>query len=345
MAGCGGEVLHDEEVARIARISDDLQFEIEPFFDIVGNAAVAFAGALESEVAQVLVLRAEPGGQRKRRQEHVAGQLEMIHLVENFHGGINGVRHIVEETVHLILRFKIKIGAGKPEAVFLLDEAVGVHTEQHIVRAPVFFFEVVGVVGANDFDVVLGSQLQQVLVHIFLADAQSVNVFHIAVALDFDVEILPHEVNPPAQQRLCFIQFSMQNGLWNFGADATTGGDESLVVLHQQLLVNAGVLAVKPLDETERTELREVLVARAVLGQQQLVVPHVFFVFAAQKLLFVAVFDEIKLAAHDGFEAAFVGFGHKFESAEHVAVVGEGYAALAIVFGLVHHGGDVGGAV
>jgi hypothetical protein len=153
----------------------------------------------------------------------------MIHLVENFHGGINGVRHVVEEFGHLPLRLKIEIGAGKPEAVFLLDEAVGVHTEQDVVRAPVLFFEVVGVVGAMTLTLYFFCQLQQVLVHIFLADAQSVNVFHIAVALDFDVEILAQKVDPPAQfQRLCFIQFAVQNGLRNFGADAATGGNESL---------------------------------------------------------------------------------------------------------------------
>ena len=57
--------------------------------------------------------------------------------------------------------------------------------------------------------------------------------------------------------------------------------------------------------------------------------------------LLVAVFHQVERAADDRLEAPVFGFGDKFERAEHIAVVGQGYALLPVSGGFVHHRSDV----
>ena len=114
--------------------------------------------------------------------------------------------------------------------------------------------------------------------------------------------------------------------------------------LHQ-LLVDARKLGVHALDVAQRAQLGQVLVAGLVFGQQQLVVAGVALALLAAKGFFVAVFHQIKLAAHNGLHVVLVGLGHEVERPEHVAVVGEGHGGHPVGLGLFHQGADAGLAV
>ena len=165
------------------------------------------------------------------------------------------------------------------------------------------------------------------------------------MALKFDVEIVAEQVEPPLEQFFGLLILPMHEGLRNFCADAATRRDQSLVIFYDQFLVDARILAVLPLDESERTQFREVLVAGLIFGQHELVVAHVLFALRPRKTLPVPVFHQIKLAPDDGFDVALVGLGHELESPEHIPVVGQRNALLTVGFGLVHHVGNVGRAV
>jgi hypothetical protein len=57
------------------------------------------------------------------------------------------------------------------------------------------------------------------------------------------------------------------------------------------------------------------------------------------------VFDQIKFTTDDGLQAPLVRFVDKLEGPEHVSVVGQGDALLAVAQRLVHHLRDVRSAV
>ena len=220
----------------------------------------------------------------------------------------------------------------------------GVHAQQQVVGRVVFLVDVVRVVGADDFDVVLVCQAQQHLVHIFLAFAGAVEI-HQAVALNFDVVVLAEHIEPPLQLFLGFGFRFEENGLRNLGPDAAAGGNQALVVALQQLAVNAREFGVHALNKAQRAELAQVVVAGLVLGQQQLVVAHVALPFLAAEGLLVTVLHQVKLAAHNGLHVVLIGLGHEVERPKHVAVVGESHRGHAIGLRLLHQLADAGLAV
>ena len=183
------------------------------------------------------------------------------------------------------------------------------------------------------------------LIDVLLADAQAVDVFHAAVALQLDVEVFAEELQPPAELLFGILRLAAQQGLGYFCADTATGGNEAFVVLQEQLFIDAGEFAVQAFDIAQGTELREVLIATLVFGQQQLVVAHVLLALSAGEGLPMAVFHQIEFTADDGLEVAFFGLAYKLESPEHIAVVGQGHAFLAVPGGFVHHRADVRSAI
>ena len=109
--------------------------------------------------------------------------------------------------------------------------------------------------------------------------------------------------------------------------------------------VDARKFGVHALDEAHRAELAQVVIAGLVLGQQQLMVALVALPFFFAERLFVTVFHQIELAAHDGLHVVLVGLGHEVERAEHIAVVGEGHGGHAVLLRLLHQGRNAGLAV
>ena len=63
-------------------------------------------------------------------------------------------------------------------------------------------------------------------------------------------------------------------------------------------------------------------------------VPNVFLLF--RKLLDGVIFDHIKFAAHNGFDALLGGLGHKLEYAKHIAVVGNSHGGQIVLFSLLN---------
>ena len=165
------------------------------------------------------------------------------------------------------------------------------------------------------------------------------------MALQFDVEIFPKEVEPPAEFLLRLFFFTVQYGLRYLRSDAAAGGYQPLVMFFDQLLIDAWEFGVQALDKTQGTELGQVLIPFLVFGQQQLVVAIIFFTLSAGKRFLVPVVHQVKFTANNGFEVAAFGLRHKLKSAEHITVVGQGDAFLPIAGSLVHHSADLCGSV
>ena len=247
---------------------------------------------------------------------------------------------VKEEAVHLFLGLEVEIGAGKLEAVPVVEVGTRVDAEQDIVGQGIFFLNVVGVVGADDLEPVFFGELKQGLVDVFLAFSGAVDIFQSAVPLQFDIKILAEELYPPAELGFGFFQAAVEDGLRDFSTDTTTGGDEAFVVFFEELLVYARELAVEAFYEAQGAELGQVLVARLVFGEQELVVADVLFAFRPGEDLFMAVGHEVELTPDNRLELPLFGFRHKLEGTEHVAMVGQGDAFLAVAHRLVHHFGD-----
>ena len=112
LAGGGGEVLHNEEVAGVAGAFDGLEFEIDALTDFVGDLGVAPFGAFVGQVPQVgvfptfasvgRVLRVHEFVRNlEGRQQHVALQLVAFARVCNGLGGLKRLGQIRKEFPHL----------------------------------------------------------------------------------------------------------------------------------------------------------------------------------------------------------------------------------------------------
>ena len=129
------------------------------------------------------------------------------------------------------------------------------------------------------------------------------------------------------------------NILGDFPRQACAGADETLVVLFQELVVDAGAV-VEALDVPERDQFHEVVVACLVLGQEnEVVVPLVLRVFE----LVVVMSGYVHFAAENGLYPRML-LGHVVEllHAVHVAVVGDGETRHAQLLGPLEKLFDVG---
>ena len=57
------------------------------------------------------------------------------------------------------------------------------------------------------------------------------------------------------------------------------------------------------------------------------------------------VLDQVEFAAYECFEVSLFGLGYKLKGTEHISVVGDRDPLLTIGYRLIHHCGDMGGAI
>ena len=252
---------------------------------------------------------------------------------------------VVEQVVlHLALLREQRVVVGAHVADGHAVLLAGIHAQQQVVGRVVGLVHVVRVIGAYHLHVVLLGQAQQHLVHVLLAFAGAVEV-HEPVPLNLHVEIVAKQIQPPLQLFLGRRLALEQDGLRNLGPDAATGGNQALMIPLNQLLVHARKLGVHALDETQRAQLGQVLVAGLVLGQQQLVVAVVLLAALAAEGFLVPVLHQVELAAHYRLDVVLISLSHKVERPEHVAVVGEGHGGHTVGLGLFHQRRNAGLAV
>ena len=147
-----------------------------------------------------------------------------------------------------------------------------------------------------------------------------------AVVLDLEEEVLAAEdLEVFAHERVGALHIVLQDGARNLAGDAGREADDALVVLAQEVLVDAR-LVVHALDVGQRDELDEVAVARLVLREQDQVVVADAIDLA---VLLARAGGYVDLAADDGLHALLLRLFVEVDDAVHGAVVGDGDAVHA----------------
>jgi hypothetical protein len=92
------------------------------------------------------------------------------------------------------------------------------------------------------------------------------------------------------------------------------------------------------------------MISGGIFSKQQLV--KALIALIARKLLFVAVFNQIKLATNNRLynrrltlDVVFISFGHEFKNAKHITVIGKGNGGHFVIHSLFKHLANLGCAI
>ena len=289
-------------------------------------------GSIVRQVAQVVVLIGEPFGNFEAGQQNVAFQGELLGLLYDLEGVGDGLGQVVKQGLHFVFRLEVVLVVGEAEAVAAAAalrhrQAVAVlDAQQGVVGAGVFFIQVIGTVGGNHLHAVLLGKAQHNFVDAVL--------FGQAVALQFHVEVIAKGIDPPLKGFFSLVLAHVEDQVGNFTGQTAGGGDQILSILLNEFFVDPRIAAVGTFDVAPRAELRQVMVARLVFGQQQLdgaVVTEVFGEF-----LLMAVGHHIHVAADNHPQALPPSLGHRLEGSEQATKIGHRHGGHILCFG----GGD-----
>jgi hypothetical protein len=309
------EVPDDEEVAREPHLLDDRQLGGQPgpvLIDVELAAArrqvrEALLEAAPGDVADVAVEGVTLGHAVLGQEGLAEVELDLAPLGDR-DGALERLGHAHEVLVHLARRLQ-EVAVDRVLHPLLVGEALaGLDRHQHLVGGGVGAVDVVAVVGGDQRDVELGPHLDQRLVELLLLGRLGRHQLEEEVALAEDVLVL-------AGHRLGLGDAALGQGLRHLAAQARAHRDDALVALAQERLVDARVV-VEALEVPHRVEVREVLVAGLVLGQQHQVV------VAAVGAVAQVGGGDVGLAAEDHLDVVGLGLGVQVDRPEHVAVVG-----------------------
>ena len=280
----------------------------------VHPVGVALEEPLEGQLAQVLVLVA-PLGQRvardavghplAHRQLDVAHRGDLGAVAEDLVGPVG------ERLLHLLGRLDVELVAGELPAVLVGQRRLRLDGQQHFVGAGVLLFDVVAVVGGHHAQPVLLRELAQHRVDLLLLLQ--------AVVLDLDEVAVAEDLQVLVQPLLGQVDPVRQDELGNLRPQAARKRDDALVVLAQNLAVDAR-LHVETLEVGPAREPHQVLVAHEVLGQQgQVKVAAVEAL--AHRAVEAALGGHVGLVADDGLDPRGRGLLVELHRPEEVPVV------------------------
>ncbi len=178
------------------------------------------------------------------------------------------------------------------------------------------------VIRRNEADIVFMREFHEVGIGLALFRQAVVLNFEEEIIPAKDIEILPHE----GIGALCIV---LQDGARNLTGDAGRQADEALVIFLQKFLIDAR-LVVHAFNIGKGYELYEIAVACLIFREQnQMIIAHTvnFAMFLTRPR------RDIHLAADDGLYALFLCFFIKINDAVHRAVIGDGNAVHAELFG------------
>ena len=154
--------------------------------------------------------------------------------------------------------------------------------------------------------------------------------------------VRPEEVPVVQRTLLCHFHLAVEDGLRDVAGEAGAERDYPLVVLLQQLVVDAR-LVIEAFGVPEGAERHEVGVARGIAGKKnEVVMPRPFF---ASRLVRARAGRLVELRADDRRDALLAAFLVERHGPEHIAVVGERKMAHAEALRLGHERIDGGGSV
>ncbi len=251
----------------------------------------------------------------------------------DFPGAVQRVFHFAEDGQHLVARLEVELLRPEAEAVRVAGLGAGVDAGEDVLRAVIFLFEIVRVVGGDQRDAGFGREAAGERHHLAVFFELVVLDFEEKVAAAEDVQVFVGEAAglfvPVGGQRFADVAFQ-----------AAGQRDEPLAVLRQQRLVDAG-LVIEAFQAGGGGQADEVAIAFLGFAQQrQVVVGSVGFVLDP-----AVVARDVDFAADDRVHAVLLGGEVELRGAEEIAVIGYRYRRLLQALNELHQAGNLAGAV
>ena len=345
-ASVADQVPHHEEVVREAHVGYDAQFVVQALGHLRRQVVpVAFAcagvGQFAQEAVGAFLVRGalEIGGDRELGQRAVAELNSQVNPLGNRQCVVAGLGDVAEEVAHLRGGLKVVLVALEAEAVGVRHACARANTEQGVVHLVVAVLDVVQVVRGEERRVQVASNLQEAGVGAGLLGQ--------AVVLHFDEEVFGAEdrLQTPGQLEALLVVVTQQ-GLKDNTTQAARGGDESFVMLFEQLPVETGLVVVA-LEEGPRGNLTKILVPGVVGGQQGQVVVQLLPTFsvatgvidlaAARRPVETRVGRHVGLETDNRHHVVLAARLVEVDRAVEVAVVRDTNCRLPVRLGREHH--------
>ena len=262
---------------------------------------------------------AYPARPREARQEVALLEVELAEVRHPL-GVVDGLRVVGKEGAHLLFRLHVRLLPGEAEALRVVEVGARPDGQEHVVRLGVLAAEVVRVVGGHHAETEVLAQPEHPLRHeVFLGDA---------VLLDLQPEAVRAEaLGEPGRAPARLLVVALPQVERHLAREAGGQADDPLGVRLEHLLVDPRA-AVEALREPDGAQLDEVLVAGAVLGQENEVAVEGG---GAGRLLALAAGaeGEVRLEAEDGADLGGLGRLVERPGRMEVAVVGDRQAVHA----------------
>ena len=228
LAGELADLPDDEEVVREVSLADHVQLVLELPANLVGDVGETSFDPLPAQAGQVLVGRRSVGDREFGQME--PGEVQG-HVAEigDFAGVGYGFREVGEESSHLFAAAEVVGWVVHPHAAGLVDGAVRLDAQQHVLGFVVLLVNVVDVVGGDQRDVHLAAHLDEAAV-----DLQQLR--DVVVMLDFQVEV-PDDVLEPPGHLPGIVHSPLLEELGDGAVEAAGESDEAFAVALQEFAI------------------------------------------------------------------------------------------------------------
>ncbi len=331
-AGKVAQVGHDQEVDGKAHLVDDAQLLLHAGLHLLvhGPLAVALGQPLHGQVAQIGGIGVALGDGHVGQVILFVLQIHLAHLGDA-QGVVVGAGRQVDEGAEGLLKLFAALhkvaGIAEPHTLFVGEVGAGLDAEQHVVGAAVFLFDVMNIVGDHHLQAKLVGPGYQDLVH--------PHQFGDIVFLDLDEKILfAKEIHIPAQAVVGLFFLALFQKLGHLRAQTASGGDQSLGVLFQKIVVDTGFV-IEAVGVAVGRNLEQVAIAGHVAGQHQEMVV-LLVELAVPAAHGPPPHGLIRLQTDDGLDLRLLGRPEELHRAVHGPVIRDGQGRMAQPLGLGH---------
>ena len=328
-SGIANEIPDDQKVIHIAHVPDHGKLMIQPVPKLLRNGLIPFFHALAAKLFQIFICRQSirhiiPGNLLlSERDLHIAALGDPMSIFQR-------LRRIRKQSTHFLFGFEVELPALVAHPVLIRHLGRCLNAKEDIMRLPVFFVNIVGIIGDHHGDAR------------FLRDPHDSRIHHAVIAVAMvlhlqEVISLP-ENSQMIQRRPLGVIIKMPPEIKRH-LSLKAGGktDDPLMILFQHLPVYSGLIVIA-LGKAPRHDARKVGVALIILRQEdQMIIPFILLPGFPVK---TAARRNINLAADNGPDALFPALLIKIDGAIHDAMIGNGQGIKAQLLRPAYQLGD-----
>ena len=264
-------VPHDEEVVVETALVNDTEFIIQSFCDFRSDFIISSLDFFPSDVVEILLCIPIPhilvGVFRDIVCACVNNVVVPVNLVCDFNGAFKGFGTPFKQLAHLVIVFEIEAVVFKSCLVDFVLFATEVDALHCVLDVSICLFNVVDVVGCNDFDTYILCKLVKERQHfLFFGDC---------VVLKFNIEVtfLKHCFHFEGVV-FCSLIVAVKKMTRDCPCKTSGATNEAFAMLCKKVKVNTR-LAVKSVHKGGGGQLHQVFVARHIFGKEDKVIVFV----------------------------------------------------------------------